>query len=156
MLVEGQTVGSIEGFRLDLDEGLDRDLARTLMAAARKALAREFPARLKRLEAETDDTAFTLLDGEISWRGQRLARLRPGDWELAPRVEPLDSEFLSGPDRERLRRRLAAMKCVSLLRETLWSIVSEIHSTLDFDYEDYTAKNLARLENALDTFRQMR
>jgi len=57
---------------------------------------------------------------------------------------------------DRLRSRLAAMKCVSLLRETLWSIVSEIHSTLDFDYVNYTAKNLARLENALDAFRQMR
>lgn len=56
----------------------------------------------------------------------------------------------------RLRRRLAAMKCVSLLRETLWSIVSEIHSTLDFDYMSYTGKNLVRLESALEAFRQMR
>jgi thiamine kinase-like enzyme len=54
-----------------------------------------------------------------------------------------------------LRRRLAAMKCVSLLRETLWSIVSEIHSTLDFDYVDYTKKNLDRFENAYEAFRQM-
>ena len=57
---------------------------------------------------------------------------------------------------DRLRRRLAAMKCVSLLRETLWSIVSEIHSTLDFDYMSYTGKNLVRLESALEAFRQMR
>ncbi|MCP4628399.1 MAG: phosphotransferase family protein [bacterium] len=57
---------------------------------------------------------------------------------------------------DRLRRRLAAMKCVSLLRETLWSIVSEIHSTLDFDYTSYTGKNLVRLESALEAFRRMR
>jgi hypothetical protein len=57
---------------------------------------------------------------------------------------------------DRLRRRLAAMKCVSLLRETLWSIVSEIHSTLDFDYMSYTGKNLVRLESALEAFRRMR
>jgi hypothetical protein len=53
-----------------------------------------------------------------------------------------------------LRRRLAAMKCVSLLRETLWSIVSEITSTLDFDYVSYTSKNLTRFENAYEAFRQ--
>ena len=56
---------------------------------------------------------------------------------------------------DRLRRRFAAMKCVSLLRETLWSIVSETHSTLDFDYENYTNKNIARFEFAYDTFRRI-
>lgn len=56
---------------------------------------------------------------------------------------------------DKLRRRFAAMKCVSLLRETLWSIVSEIHSTLDFDYVRYTGKNLSRLEKAYDALQQM-
>jgi hypothetical protein len=41
------------------------------------------------------------------------------------------------------------------LRETLWSIVSEIHSTLDFDYVNYTKKNLTRFEGAYEAFRQM-
>ena len=40
------------------------------------------------------------------------------------------------------------MKCASLLRETLWSMVSEIHSTLDFDYAAYTRDYLARFERA--------
>jgi len=56
---------------------------------------------------------------------------------------------------DRLRRRFAAMKCASLLRETLWSIVSEIHSTIDFDYERYTDKNLNRFEKAYMTFKGM-
>jgi thiamine kinase-like enzyme len=63
--------------------------------------------------------------------------------------------YYQQPVTDRLRRRLAAMKCVSLLRETLWSIVSEIHSTIDFDYVNYTGKNLSRFENAYKTFRQM-
>ena len=63
--------------------------------------------------------------------------------------------YYQQPVTDRLRRRLAAMKCVSLLRETLWSIVSEIHSTIDFDYVNYTGKNLSRFENAYETFRQM-
>jgi thiamine kinase-like enzyme len=53
---------------------------------------------------------------------------------------------------ERLRSRFTAMKCISLLRETLWSIVSEIHSTIDFDYECYTEKNISRLEQAYEAF----
>jgi hypothetical protein len=47
-----------------------------------------------------------------------------------------------------LRRRYAAMKCASLLREAMWSMVSELHLTVDFDYEAYTAENLARFEKA--------
>ena len=47
-----------------------------------------------------------------------------------------------------LRRGYAAMRCASLLRETLWSMVSELHSDVDFDYAGYTATNLARFEEA--------
>lgn len=45
-----------------------------------------------------------------------------------------------------------AMKCASLMRETLWSMVSEQHSKIDFDYAGYTAENLARLRAALNNF----
>ena len=48
-----------------------------------------------------------------------------------------------------------AMKCASLLRETMWSMVSEIHSELDFDYAAYTRENLTRFEAAFDAFRTM-
>ena len=41
-----------------------------------------------------------------------------------------------------------AMKCASLLRETMWSMVSEIHSEIDFDYSVYTEENLSRFEQA--------
>ncbi|NLS01770.1 phosphotransferase [Rhizobium sp. P32RR-XVIII] len=55
-----------------------------------------------------------------------------------------------------LERRYSAMKCASLLRETLWSMISEIHSTIDFDYAAYTAENLARFERAYKAFEQDR
>jgi thiamine kinase-like enzyme len=74
--------------------------------------------------------------------------LEQEDWML--------ETYYQQPVTERQRRRLAAMKCVSLLRETLWSIVSEIHSTLSFDYENYTQKNLTRLEQAYDAFQRRR
>lgn len=63
----------------------------------------------------------------------------------------LDLYFASAPDDDLLRR-YDAMKCASLLRETMWSMVSEIHSELDFDYAAYTAENLDRFEAALDHF----
>jgi thiamine kinase-like enzyme len=56
---------------------------------------------------------------------------------------------------DELRRRYQAMKCASLLRESMWSMVSEIHSTLDVDYVAYTSENLRRFEAALEDFRDL-
>jgi thiamine kinase-like enzyme len=53
---------------------------------------------------------------------------------------------------DELSRRFDVMTAASLLRETMWSMVSEIHSTIDFDYAAYTATNLARFESALAAF----
>lgn len=47
-----------------------------------------------------------------------------------------------------------AMKCASLLRETMWSMVSEHYSELDFDYQKYTNKNMARFERAYKEFKE--
>jgi ATP-dependent RNA helicase SUPV3L1/SUV3 len=44
----------------------------------------------------------------LTWDGVAIARLRPGSSALNPRVEVLDSEFLDGAQRERLRIRLQA------------------------------------------------
>lgn len=47
-----------------------------------------------------------------------------------------------------------AMQCASLLREAMWSMVSELHlSAPGVDYVAYTADNLARLEAALGRYR---
>ncbi len=45
-----------------------------------------------------------------------------------------------------------AMKAASALREALWSMVSELHSTLDFDYAAYTRGNLATYATAFEAF----
>lgn len=62
------------------------------------------------------------------------------------------STYFGAPADAALMRRYRAMKCASLLRETLWSMVSEIHSELDFDYVAYTDENLARFESAWADF----
>jgi len=52
-----------------------------------------------------------------------------------------------------LLRSHAAMKCASLLREAMWSMVSEIHlDAPGVDYVAYTAENLERLERALEDY----
>ncbi len=66
----------------------------------------------------------------------------------------LESYFGNAPD-DALRRCFGAMKCASLLREAMWSMVSEIHSELDFDYVGYTTENLARFERVYDEFQAM-
>jgi thiamine kinase-like enzyme len=52
-----------------------------------------------------------------------------------------------------LLRRAAAMTAASLLRETMWSMVSELHSTIAFDYAAYTAENRARFDAAFEELR---
>ena len=37
-----------------------------------------------------------------------------------------------------------SLKCASLLRETMWSMVSELTSKIDFDYANYTQENLLK------------
>jgi hypothetical protein len=54
-----------------------------------------------------------------------------------------------------LRHRASAMTAASLLRETMWSMVSEIHSTVAVDYAAYTAENLRRFEAAYATYLTM-
>jgi thiamine kinase-like enzyme len=63
--------------------------------------------------------------------------------------------YYDAPLTGELWHRYQAMKCASLLRETLWSMVSEIHSELDFDYAGYTAENLSRFVAAYDAFQHM-
>jgi thiamine kinase-like enzyme len=63
----------------------------------------------------------------------------------------LSTYFARDPD-ARLRRAYAAMKAAAALRETLWSMVSEIHSDLDFDFAAYTATNLQTYRAAWAAF----
>ena len=97
------------------------------------------------------------------------------DWDYAGFNSPLfdlanlasNNEYAQGLERELLEmyfksegaddlwKRYFAMKCASLLRESMWSMVSEIYSKLDFDYVQYTAENLERFENTFAEFRNI-
>jgi len=76
--------------------------------------------------------------------------------ELDPDDETwLVERYFDHPMNDELRYRYAGMKCASLLREAMWSMVSELHSKLDFDYRAYTRENLGRFEAAWRDFRTL-
>ncbi len=62
--------------------------------------------------------------------------------------------YYDKPITDELRMKYEAMKCASLLRETMWSMVSEIHSDIDFDFKAYTEENLNKYKLQLQAFRK--
>jgi len=72
--------------------------------------------------------------------------------ELTPTQESWVLERYFGRRDADLEFRFAAMKCASLLRETLWSMVSERISKIDFDYAAYTSMNLERFSSSYAAF----
>lgn len=63
----------------------------------------------------------------------------------------LAAYFDRSPDAE-LWRKYKAMKAAAALRETLWSMVSEVYSEIDFDFAAYTARNLSTYQAAFAAF----
>lgn len=64
--------------------------------------------------------------------------------------------YFDGPPPPALSRSLAAMQCASLLREAMWSMVSELKlDAPGVDYVAYTHDNLDRLAAALDAYRTL-
>ena len=78
-----------------------------------------------------------------------LANLSSNNGLSAAQEDRVLEAYFDRPADDQLRHRLSAMKCASLLRETMWSMVAEIHSSLDFDFKAYTADYLGRFEAAL-------
>ena len=108
VVVEGHAVGHVAGFGFVPDPLAEGEEKKLVLRAARRALRAEMPRRVTAVEAAMD-AAFALTDDHrMLWDGVMIARLRQGASCLAPRVEVLDSEFLDGAQRERLRIRLQA------------------------------------------------
>ncbi len=68
--------------------------------------------------------------------------------------ENLENEVLEMYFKEKTSKDLIikynAMKTASLLRETMWSMVSEITSKIEFNYAEYTSDNLKKFEESFD------
>ena len=111
VVVEGHSVGHVAGFLFLPDPLAEGTLKRLVLRAARRALREEMPRRVQALAAAGDGAFAITRDGRrLAWDGAPVARLRPGSGPgsglLRPLVEVLDSEFLDGAARERVRARL--------------------------------------------------
>jgi ATP-dependent RNA helicase SUPV3L1/SUV3 len=109
VMVEGHRVGQVRGFEFhpELGEGGEEE-KRLVLRAARRALAQEMPRRLAALEIAKAESFALTPEHRITWDGAEIARLRMGSEPGKPLIEVHASEFLDGPQRERVRARLAA------------------------------------------------
>lgn len=76
------------------------------------------------------------------------------DFSVAEEQTLLET-YYDRPLDDELWRKYSAMKCASLLRETLWSMVSEITSSIDFDYGAYTAQYHSAYQAAYQSFKTL-
>jgi ATP-dependent RNA helicase SUPV3L1/SUV3 len=106
VIIGGEAVGKLDGFRFAPDPRAEGVHGKTLRAAAVKGLEGEFFARANRLTA-AEDNAFTLSEhGRIWWDGAIVAQLGAGASPLAPTVTLVADENLKSELREPMQRRL--------------------------------------------------
>jgi ATP-dependent RNA helicase SUPV3L1/SUV3 len=106
VLVEGQHIGNLLGFRFAPDVAAEGEDGKTVRAAAQKALTTEIESRADKLgRSENSDFVLTS-DGAIRWRGEPVAKLVAGDEVLVPTVLLLADEHLTGPSRDAVQNRL--------------------------------------------------
>ena len=106
VVVEGQHVGQLNGFRFTSDPQAAGEEARTLNAAAQKALASEIDGRATRVSEAVDEAFVLANDGLIRWLGEPVGRITAGAHVLTPQVRVLADEQLTGPALELVQRRL--------------------------------------------------
>ncbi len=109
VMVEGQHVGRLAGFRFTPDSQQDESAeAKSLRATAARALVSEFELRAQKLAASGDEQFVLSIDGTIRWQGEPVARLIAGDKMLEPRALVLADDQLTGGAREQVETRIAA------------------------------------------------
>ncbi len=107
VLVEGQHVGMLQGFRFTADPKAGGSEVKALNLAAMKALGSEIEARAARVVLAGDDAFLLSHDGLVRWTGEPVARLTAGEKVLEPRLRLLVEEHLTGAAREQVEARLA-------------------------------------------------
>jgi ATP-dependent RNA helicase SUPV3L1/SUV3 len=107
VMVQGLAAGRMDAFVYQEDAAL-RETASRFRGVANRALRGHMGERVRAFADEPDDAFSVGADGRVRWRGAAVAKLVATDDPLAPRGEPLPSDLLDAPLKERVRRRLAA------------------------------------------------
>jgi ATP-dependent RNA helicase SUPV3L1/SUV3 len=106
VIVEGHTIGRLDGFMFAPDAAEAGSEAKALQAAAQKALAGEIDARAAKLAAASDDHFALASDGTLRWMGDAVGKLTAADNVLEPRIRLIADDRLSGAPRESVQARL--------------------------------------------------
>ncbi|MGE4280860.1 MAG: disulfide oxidoreductase, partial [Magnetospirillum sp.] len=108
VLVEGQFVGLLVGFRFVADAAEGAVAAKAVLAAASRSLKPEIAARVDRLSKAPDQDFRLDSQGRLLWLDQAVGRLVPGHSPLSPQVEVFGSDLLETAHRDRIHKRLNA------------------------------------------------
>jgi ATP-dependent RNA helicase SUPV3L1/SUV3 len=106
VIVEGHTIGRLDGFTFAPDAAEAGSDAKALQAAASQVVAREIDARAEKLGASGDEHFVLTSDGTIRWTGDAVAKLTGADDALHPRLRIIADERLTGASREKVQTRL--------------------------------------------------
>jgi len=106
VMVEGQHVGQLNGFRFTPDPQAAGEAAKALNAAAMKALAGEIEGRATRINEAVDEAFVLANDGTIRWLGEPVGKIAAGAHVLEPVACVLADEQLSGALLDMVKRRL--------------------------------------------------
>jgi len=107
VIVEGEHLGRIEGFRFVPDTTEGQTDQKAVLSAALRALRENLPARLQAFTNAPDGELVFDSQLRVCWGGGPVARLLASGDVLAPKVEALPSDLLDGPAREEVRKRAA-------------------------------------------------
>jgi ATP-dependent RNA helicase SUPV3L1/SUV3 len=106
VIVEGHTIGRLDGFMFAPDAAEAGSEAKALQAAAQKALAGEIDARAAKFAAAADDQFTLAADGTLRWLGSAVGKLTAADNVLEPRIRLHADDRLAGAARESVQARL--------------------------------------------------
>ena len=106
-----------------------------------------------------DGKRLWLIDWEHAGIGSPLfdlANLSTNNGLSADQQEWLLEAYFDKPATDQLRHRFFAMSCASLLREAMWSMASEMISSIDFDYVSYSNDYYNRFNKAFEIWQDAR
>ncbi len=106
VVVEGEFVGRLEGFRFKQDASASPDEARTLRQAAYEALKPEFHLRADRFYNAPDTELDFTEQGGLMWGSHAVGKLIAGAEAMKPAVEAFVDEEAGFDVGEKVRRRL--------------------------------------------------
>jgi ATP-dependent RNA helicase SUPV3L1/SUV3 len=121
VVVEGEFVGVLDGFRFVVDPAIETGDDAAVKTAARRALVDEIQRRVQQAEQD-EDSQFTLgADARIVWREAAIARLTAGPDLIHPHIDILDSDLLDGSQRDRL-----TVRCEKWVKQYIETILGPV------------------------------